>query len=251
MNLNTASEQAQRAARGDNRWICVLCMTLLFPCALSAADHAGEPRSYSAPAHEGRVIDSHSQQPISGVIVAISWRFSSASSFDAPPFVVMETVTNKDGHFSFPGWGPKDIPAGAVVSPAAPELILFRPDYDFLYLKNKPATRGNGNSVLTSEWQGKIFAMPHPKDDMVVKIGSRVMSRSSIRLRGMVSILSWAYMGQGCEWKSMPRMMQAIYRRAHELNSQGIPDAYAMVSTLIPPPGAPDPCGARLFFGKE
>ena len=61
--------------------------------------------------------------------------------------LVMETVTDTKGHFSFPAWGPKPRPPGSYLHTDDPLLLLFKRDYEYLAVGNSPTEGVNKSAV--------------------------------------------------------------------------------------------------------
>ena len=69
--------------------------------------------AYSAKEIEARVIDADTRQPLEGVNVVAHWVLHfGMEGGQQTDLELMETVTDKNGRFHFPAWGPKPIPAG-------------------------------------------------------------------------------------------------------------------------------------------
>jgi hypothetical protein len=84
-------------------------LILLSSCFLPVFHRNYIDRSYFGDEVDGRVIDLVTQKPISNVVVSIQWNVKfiglwSGSNF---PLYIDETVTDQNGYFKFPVWGPK------------------------------------------------------------------------------------------------------------------------------------------------
>jgi hypothetical protein len=66
---------------------------------------------YSAKPIEAWIIDAETRKPVAGAVVVARWTLSygyeGGGGYD---WVIMETVTDENGRFRFPGWGPRAIP---------------------------------------------------------------------------------------------------------------------------------------------
>jgi hypothetical protein len=116
--------------------ICLLMVTLpLTACA------AGPPSTYSAEVLEAWVMDEETNQPLAGVHVVAHWALYGGMHTDmVGPLMVMETVTDAQGRFFFPEWGPKKRPQGFLWY-ADPTLLLFKSGYTFKHLSNEVTER--------------------------------------------------------------------------------------------------------------
>src|SRR5713101_2202507 len=66
------------------------------------------PLVYFAKPFHGRVIDARNEQPIEGAVVVAQW-LPHYLLWDNPstPMKMLETVTDREGNYSFAGWGPR------------------------------------------------------------------------------------------------------------------------------------------------
>lgn len=122
---------------------------------------SGYPSKYSAEAIEARVIDADTKQPIEGVIVTANWELEDSTFAGNVPvgqLMVMEAITDKNGRFYFPPWGPKKPPKGGLRN-KDPQLLLFKPGYRSRGLVNEFRERMYEEPVRRSEWSGKIIEM--------------------------------------------------------------------------------------------
>jgi hypothetical protein len=85
------------------RWIALLLFTALLL--------RGCLNIYSAKPIEAWIIDAETRKPVAGVVVVARWEldygWEGGYTYN---WVVMETVTDQHGRFTFPGWGPRVIP---------------------------------------------------------------------------------------------------------------------------------------------
>ncbi len=115
------------------------------------------PLTYSARPITGYVVDADTKAPIAGAVIVADWVLMVAGGGDrVRSLQTIETVTDWDGHYSIPGWGPKLRPTGVELTDSDPKLIVFKSTYvpEFLYNKHERAT-----SVRGSDWDGKTIAL--------------------------------------------------------------------------------------------
>jgi len=146
--------------------------------------------------------------------------------------MVMETVTDKNGRFYFPAWGPKPIPSYNITArdwqealylslfPVElhlvyrdPRLLLFKRDYKYVGLENKLITNYNKGSLRRSDWNGKTIKMEQFKG---------TFEEYANHLDDMSIYLRFAYSGKDCEWKQVPRMIAALHRVSLEVEAQDV-----------------------------
>ena len=123
--------------------------------------------TYSAKAIEAWVVDAETKKPLEGVIVVAHWELRyGLEGGGSYQLQVMETVTDKNGRFYFPAWGPKKIPEHlpreARLKTHDPGLAMYYPNYGAVVRVNdRPITSlsGHGESERTSDWNGKTIEM--------------------------------------------------------------------------------------------
>src|SRR5437879_13266059 len=69
---------------------------------------------YSAEAIEGLVVDAETSKPLEGVIAVGHWRLNGGFEGGTPigELQILEAVTDPNGRYSFPAWGPTFASAG-------------------------------------------------------------------------------------------------------------------------------------------
>lgn len=114
-----------------------------------------------APATEGWVVDADSGEPVEGVVVVAYWGMEKAWAWSVAPagaIAVFEEVTDKDGYYRIPGWGPRWTPY-YIRQTADPRIILFKNGYEPRFLRNMTVGGSGYNSkgsfFRSSMWDGK------------------------------------------------------------------------------------------------
>lgn len=178
---------------------------------------------FSANAIEGRVLEAGTAAPLEGVIVVVNWELVGSAKLPVGQLMVMETVTDKDGGFSFPAWGPKTAPSETVPDPNAPQLLFFKEGYEYRRLVNPRVADTSADQVISSAWNGRTIGMRRLPDEMIVTLGEgRVVSRRGLSTNGLSLSLTWAYRGKECEWQRAPRMLSAVHKTKLDFDRQGI-----------------------------
>lgn len=185
---------------------------MLPPLAACAA-----PLTYSAEPIEARVIDADTKQPIEGVVVTANWQLEEGTfggNVQAGQLMVLEAVTDKDGVFRFPAWGPKKAAKGHLVSDD-PQLLLFKSGYEYRRLSNQHSgdRELRLRPVRRSDWNGRVIVLRPFKGTEKEYAGRLSFLHTSIR-----SIMS----GGQCEWKKIPRMVVALDEQEKQFRSKGI-----------------------------
>lgn len=188
---------------------CVLLAFAMLPL-------QGCAKEYSAKAIEAWVVDADSGQPLKGVAVVAHWELNYGLEGGASyQLNIMETVTDKNGRFTFPAWGPteipKELPSETRMKNNDPEIMFFKSGYRTLEIRNERPIglmSGHGSSVRTSDWNGKSVQL-------------RKLENSPREYAFLLPNLYFVEFGKDCEWKYLPRMIVAIskeQKRLRELN---------------------------------
>lgn len=132
----------------------VLAVAMLFvfqSCSLVSAS------TLSADPIDSQVVDADTGKPIHGVIVVAYWELHQGSlGGDALPCAaanVEEAVTDKDGKFHVPGWGPIKGHCGYMRG-GDPLMFIFKPGYYYNQNPNTPY----GTDIVTvthNGWKGR------------------------------------------------------------------------------------------------
>lgn len=118
-----------------------------------------------APATEGWVVDADSGEPVEGVVVVAYWGMEKAWAWSVAPagaVAVFEKVTDKNGYYRIPGWGPR-WRKEMMDSYADPAIILFKNGYKPRIIGNMEVGGGSYNGrrafYRPSMWDGKTVEM--------------------------------------------------------------------------------------------
>lgn len=229
-------------------YFILACMATLPGCGTLAEFPAmeGFPATYSAEAIEGWVVDAETDKPVENVIVVAHWDLESA--YNLGQMMVMETLTDKDGRFYFPAWGPKLRPMNAALTFADPEIIMFKSGYDFVTLQNTPMSYYNKDALRRSEWNGKTIKIK-PFKDYIIQDGRIKTSAYVERIGWLGGTLNWADRGDSCDLKYIPRMIIAIHLQKKRFREQGIYSSLPGYDYYFDEK-SPDRCGVRALFKK-
>jgi len=212
-------EPLARALRLVARAVIVLA------AALTSAACGGE-RTYTAEPIAARVVDADTGAPVEGVNVVAAWQAKGGlEGGNIMGYVtVMEDVTNGNGEFSFPGWGPKRWKNGAIRN-GAPLLILLKPGYEVRLLWEGKYGVEFAPSHLSSSWHGK--SIPFNRFQGSLDLYDQYLS-------GLRTFLTTLLLEGECAWKSMPRALATIDRLHRSLAEAnvfaGLPSLDAMES---------------------
>jgi hypothetical protein len=143
-----------------------LWILVMLGLGFSLPAYAGFTLYYSADPIEAKVIDVETKQPLEGVIVVAHWELvhgSPGGDSPAGQLMVKEAVTDKNGKFRFPGWGPKLAVLGHLSDYRDPELVLFKSGYEYRELTNALTGEDKG-ARRRSDWYGKTIEMKQLAD---------------------------------------------------------------------------------------
>jgi hypothetical protein len=175
-----------------------------------------------------RVVDADTGQPLAGVAVAAYWELHKGSLFGHSPgcgAIDMEgAVTDANGEFHIPGWGPITVYGSCDMRDDNPSLILFKPGYDFAGMNNVPLDPFETVTVSRSDYDGKTIKL-HKADMDLRKPRSDLHSYAEDF--SSLNMVVGRYALAGCNWKKIPDMLRAIY-----LQEQGFRAAYQQFDTV-------------------
>ncbi|MFN8544255.1 MAG: hypothetical protein U0807_08610 [Candidatus Binatia bacterium] len=185
------------------RWIGLVVLLLLF--ASGKVAYVGLPITAT-------VVAAQTGKPVEGVIVVAIWELYGGNiegGLIVGQAKVLETVSDANGRFHFPWWGPRvHTPFGELSTGAAPLLLLFAKGY-------APTVRTNDDShvgfLRRSDWNGRTVSMDAAPSDP--KAYSRQLLTFDVGLHSL-------FQGS-CDWRRVPRMLLALDREAEMLRAQG------------------------------
>lgn len=174
---------------------------------------------FSAEPITATVVDEETKKPLEGVIVVAHWQLVEGgfldSSVRAGELMVMETLTDANGKFHFPEWGPKYKLLGRMKNDD-PQLIIFKPGYEFKSLANEWSSTEirDYRALRSSDWDGKTIEL---------KVFKGTMSEYNQHLLFLNSDMYFATRGsKNCEWKNTKQMIVAMQELKTEFIGNGI-----------------------------
>jgi len=133
------------------------CVVALLAAGLAL--QACAPPFYCAKSVHGRVVDAETQQPLTAAVIVAEWVPMTVVFPDrTTPLHVAEDVTDANGNYSIPGWGPRFRWPLTRLRDYDPELILFKSGYRPRFLFNH---RDRNGFVRSSDWDSKTVPL-HP-----------------------------------------------------------------------------------------
>jgi len=163
------------------------------------------PRAYSAKAIAGRVVDAETGKSLEGVVIVANWQVEGGFLEVGVPIAqmnILEAVTDRNGRYFFPAWGPKEIPIVGVLDQSAPTLQLFKPGYRAV------ATRYANSAFKLERFKGS-------RSEYAEQLTS--LSSHLERVGGV-----GREAGDYCGWQSFPRMLRALDKLEAEFRAAGV-----------------------------
>lgn len=176
---------------------------------------------YSARSITATVVDAASGEPIPGANVVATWELrwmplTLTESGGKALLAQSEGVTDAQGRFHIPAWGPKGYPPNAPgragMDPMQPRIMIFKSGYQLRYVSNAFAPGFledpfyRGASERSSDWDGKSIPLsPLPK----------VMTDQDWQ-----SLFYFTYdnvMVFDCHWKTMSLFLASIIKEGERI----------------------------------
>jgi hypothetical protein len=176
--------------------------------------------TYSAEPIEAWIINADTKHPIEGAVVVAHWALEESTLVSitvrrAGDLVVMETVTDKNGRFRFPAWGPIRHWGRSRLTYMDPEILIFKSGYEFRRLANSltaEAIGGKPYPVRRSEWNGKTIKLNQFHGSL----------EEYARLLAPIDGYLNSILNEDCGWKAIPRMILAISEQSEMFRKQKI-----------------------------
>ena len=191
-------------------------------------------RVYYADPINARVVDAATGAPIEGVNILAAWEANGGlEGGNIMGYVkVMEDVTDANGKFSFPGWGPKVWFRGAIRD-GAPLLILLKPGYEVSLVWEGKYGVEFAPSHLSSSWNGK---------DIRLKKFTAPEEEYRQFMSGLATTLDVLINQGDCAWRSAPRFLKKVDEQRRRF--EAFPGDRALIS--IPSLDAMDRRASRV-----
>jgi hypothetical protein len=189
---------------------------------------SGAPSAYSSEAINSKIVDFDTKEPLAGVIVVAHWELEVGSPGGSRPIgqlKVMETVTDEQGQFHFPAWGPLKRRQG-VLADKDPIILLFKPGYEYRALQRPLNSKWLEESwklaLRPTDWVPGVVELKRFAD-RPINIGEHGYQTSAYaeHLSHLSTSLETVAMDD-CRWKEMPRMLLALRAQKNEFRKQGI-----------------------------
>lgn len=125
------------------------------------------PALFMGEAFGGKILDEITGKPVPGVVIAAVWPLERRVGAFHPSTIttvhieLMEVVSDENGNFKFPAWGPRLNATLDAMQTGNPRLLIFKPGYFFKHVGNLDAGKfmapRRWKIVHRSDWDGKII----------------------------------------------------------------------------------------------
>lgn len=168
---------------------------------------------YFSSSIETWVVDAETGKPIEGVVTVAHWELEGWHGATGQ-LLVMEAITDENGHFYFPWWIRLYFPLRGHLVNHDPRLLLFKNGYEHKELQNWPYSNYNRTPFRHSDWNGKTVKMEKVSGDLTRKIEDFASFNRSLH-----SILR--HDGDECLWKKFPKTLKVIKKQDSIFDSSG------------------------------
>lgn len=188
---------------------------------LSTLPACATPLMYSAKEIRGRIVDAETNQPIGGAVIVAQWilfEMGIGHGGHKSRIHIHETVTDKEGRYLIPAWGPKPHPPFTDLDREDPMLLVFKSEYEPRILVNRI---NRSESQRISDWDGRVIKLKRFKGALEAYANQ------------LLYVISTNLSESDKEWKSFPRMVLALDAENRRLKSLGLKTEYRTTSFNI------------------
>jgi len=134
-----------------------LALPGIFGLALSAC----APPIYFAQATHGTVIDAETKRPIAGAVIVANWDlYARQLTHGVRSMQITEVVSDENGNYVVPGWGPRLRPCGMELDNRDPYLMVFKSTYEPTgLLRDRDRSRDRYSWVRVSDWNERAIEL--------------------------------------------------------------------------------------------
>jgi hypothetical protein len=185
-------------------------------------------------------------KPIAGAIVVVTWTIEKfISGGPGAQAALAEVVTDKDGWFHIPSWGPRLV-TGGWIRVDEPTVRVFKPGFIPAILQNY-----EGVPMRAAD---KIISLRLQDQTIVLQPFHGTLLEYEAALKPLVRSLDHIYSGGGvskfCYWRETPRVLLALQDLKLKLAAFGAGGSLSLAYQYAIP-GPQSPCGDAEKFFKE
>ena len=177
------------------------------------------PEAYRGEAIHGRIVDAETGAPVAGAVVIGYHELVKPFGLEAPIIAgklhVAEAVTDADGRYHLPAWGPVPRPDKSYLRRDEPILMIYREGYRLF--TNAGYHPGDNRSVLTSRYDGRTIPLQRLED------GLEEEAREAARITTIMAGVFEPVFGAGpCDWREIPRTVSGFDRLRRRLEANDL-----------------------------
>jgi hypothetical protein len=191
---------------------------------------------------EASVVDASTGQPVSGAIVLANWELSGLEGYVVGQLAVFEVVTDANGAFRIPAWGPRLHTGSGEIRARSPQVRILDRRYVPVVMWNSPG------GPLGREASPKHLMRPSLNGQTVRLQAFRGTPAEYVQqLRSLQQSVEFLYSGGHCEWQQAPRTVATLHKIKSELGDAASSSNLFDVNDIAGPPT----CGRPVEFLKE
>jgi hypothetical protein len=193
---------------------------------------------------EARVVDASTGQPVGGAVVLANWELKGLEGWVVGQLALFEVVTDEQGVFRIPKWGPLFHTGGGTIRGISPEVRVFDRRYWPIMLRNSTGRPSEETYLWTH------FRKPR-LDGQTVRLqpfdGTALEYANELQRRLLLQSVEFLYTGRQCEWRRAPRTIAALHGLRTEVGDAAIGIGLHSVDDMHDPWG----CGSPQEFLKK
>ena len=155
--------------------------------------------------------------PVAGAIVVANWNIEGPwNGASLGQLAIAEVVTDHNGTFRIPAWGPRSIPKGHIRIDE-PTVRIFKPGFMPLIIKNyEGVPMKAADYSIAFRLQNQTIELTPFKGSLVEYESklNRLLDSLNVLLRGGVA-------AEGCNWRHIPRLLLSLENLKIELAEHG------------------------------
>lgn len=189
--------------------IRVIALLALLVAPLAAC--AETPTIYKSEPAEAWVVDAVTGKPVEGAVVVAHWEMSvhgQRVTDDLYSPKIMETVTDSNGHFAIPGWGPESICCG-FMDERDPRILIFKPGYEGNSLTSSYSAIVNDPKDRDHYWNGKTYTLQPFTGNYTGAQGKKEFDHFE-DFSDFQVVFGFLFVRPArCDWKLVPQLLRA------------------------------------------
>lgn len=166
--------------------------------------------SWESEAVAARVVDASTGAPVAGAIVMVNWQLKGNEGYPAGQAAIFEQVTDAEGRFRTPAWGPVKTAYLARLDGNQPVVHVFKRGYAPLTIGNFVGAPGQDSS------RAEQLIRPHVNgQDLRLQPFAGSLSEYSEQLNQFWLPLTLLVVNS-CDWPAAPRLFRALSEMKEE-----------------------------------